>query len=554
MFRSQVTVRVASLAFLAQVACSSSNGTEADSNPDGGEPAPSASSSSSGGGSHPAATDAGGTVTQDGAPVMTGDAGPTHLTADGAAPAADGSTTSQVNPDAATSDAGTSISDASTGPDVAPVPGAAVLSSFTANQSGRGGTDLLLTLSGTDYSQSSFGVDISLQDSSGKPVLGFTDWKGVKSGERVVLFDNANTAGASAFTRTVTLRGFARAYPTIAKVVASVANNLGSSNSVTVSVTPIGWPTAGHACDPAVVTSTCTLGLGCAGTPPVCVQGVAPQISKLAYIQSSSGPRILPTGPAIAVDLSMIHIAFLDQAGHSVLADMTGNGDYQSYYDANAAGLSNLGAFFDAIQAAPHFDSTVAQIVATPIGASTGSGTPVSATIKALALGATGASCDIRGYSGCVAGDSCIPGATPGQAVCKATTAAQTAAAQVAGVLDPATPSLLATGYTSPIPLWGNPPLHCLPPEALGFPQGIALLHLSEDAASLTLTAGNPETNFPNAIFVLSGTGSSITGPALGCNGGSPSTLTLSNVAAGDYTVVINSRNTIGGQFGLSVK
>ncbi len=542
MFRSHVMARVASIALVAQVACSSSSGPDPESNAEGGAAAPNATSPT--GGSHPSA-DAGAAPRDGAAPAS--DAG--HASADAGA----GDAATHASLDASAADAA-GPAEGGASADAGPVAAApATLSTFTANQSGRGGADLVLTATGVDATETAFGVDVHLQDSSGKAVLGFTDWKGAKSGERVVLFDGASAAGQPTFTRTVTLAGYMRAFPNVAKVAGSVSNQKGSSNSVTASVTALAWPTAGQGCDPNVVINSCPLGQGCTGTPPLCTQGVAPQIAQFAYIQSSSGPRILAAGTDLADDLSIIHLAFLDQAGHPVLVDMTGNGDYQNYYDVNAAGISTLGAFFDAIQAAPHFDTTVTQIVATPIGASTGSGAAVTAAIEPLTLGATGSPCDVRGYSGCVASDSCVAG-VGGATVCEATTDAQAGAAAVAPVLDPAQPSVLATGYTTTVALWGNPPQHCLPPEALGFPQGIARLHLSKDTASLTLTAGNPETTFPNALFVLTGTGSAVGGTALGCNGSSPSTLTLKNMTAGDYTVVINSRNTVGGQFGISVK
>jgi hypothetical protein len=93
-----------------------------------------------------------------------------------------------------------------------------------------------------------------------------------------------------------------------------------------------------------------------------------------------------------------------------------------------------------------------------------------------------------------------------------------------------------------------------MPQGVHAFPQGIVHLHLSQSVSTLTLTAGNSETNFQNGLFVFDGTGSQVTGSALGCNGGSPSTLTLKNMSAGEYTVVVNSRDAVGGEFGVSLE
>jgi hypothetical protein len=495
----------------------------------------------------------------DGAAVVM-DAGSTPMSADGAvvgpigldggaladgAAGHDGSSTTTTGPgDAAATGDGGGIVDI-----LPPATAAVVMSTFTVNQAGRTGADLVFTVTGkeSDLTETPFGIDLRLEDASGNPVLAFTDWARNKTGERVVLFDNASAAGEATFTATVTLSGYYKSFPSVARVIGSIATEAGVSNAMVAIVTKQAFMSSGQSCDPSVLVNRCALGLSCTGKTPVCTAGVAPQVTKFSYFHGTNGPRLLIAGTDPADDLSLLHLAFLDASSHPVLVDMTGNGDYANSYDVDGSTLSVLGAFFDSIQAAPMFDSTVAKLVVTPIGASTGSGSPVTASVATEALGATGKSCDVRGFSGCVAGDTCVAGS------CVTIASAQTAAAKGAPVLDPSAPTI-ATGYTSALSLWGDPPQGCMPQGVHAFPQGIVHLHLSQSVSTLTLTAGNSETNFQNGLFVFDGTGSQVTGSALGCNGGSPSTLTLKNMSAGEYTVVVNSRDAVGGEFGVSLE
>jgi hypothetical protein len=570
MYRPNVITRVASIALLAHVACSSSAGTDPAMMEDGSEggtsPTPGNGSGSGGGGSGSSSGNSTPQPGQDGGAA--GDAGmQTQTGADGGATmvgnpgqdggtiSADGSTVTSNRDASSTSSDGSSTSttsDGSTGgggDTFPPVTAAVVLSTLTVNQAGRTGADLVLTVTGTESNlmETPFGIDLRLEDSSGNPVLAFTDWSRAKTNERVVLFDDTDAGGMATFTKTVTLPDYYKSFPNIARVLGAIAADTGVSNSLAVNVTKQGFQTSGQTCDPTVLVNRCGLGLACIGKPSVCTTGVAPQISKFSYFHGTNGPRLIIAGTDPADDLSIIHLAFLNSSNKAVLVDMTGNGDYASSFDVDASSLSMLGAFFDTIQAAPMFDSTVAKLVATPIGTSTGSGASVTAAVATMPLAATGKSCDVRGFSGCATGDTCVANA------CVTIASAQSTAAAAAPVLDPSG-STIATGYTSLLSLWGDPPQGCMPQGVHAFPQGIARLHLSQGVSTLTLTAGNSETNFQNGLFVLSGTGASVSGTALGCNGSSPSTLTLKNMAAGDYTVVVNSRDAVGGEFAVSIE
>jgi hypothetical protein len=401
---------------------------------------------------------------------------------------------------------------------------------------------------------SAFGVDIQVEDSTGKTLAAFLDWSEKPISERVALFDGSSAVGMTQFTKTVTLPGLLYTFPNIAKVVAAIATSAGKSPAVTSSVVAQKLAPANQACDTALVTSRCAAGYACAGSPTaVCTKAASPQVTRLAYIDSPAGPRILVVGSDAADDISALHLEFFDGQGNPVAIDFTGNGDFQTSWDQGIAGTSSRGTFFADIQTSPSWSTTVAQIAVTPSGTNSGTGGRVTASLTTASPGDTGQACDLRGFSGCVADDACYPTA-PTTDVCMATADAMTAAATAATTLDPTVPGAVATGYTIPGALWGDPAQGCSTQGVHGFPEGIVLLHVPEDMSTLAVSAAlNTETNFPTSMAVVSGTGAAATGAPLGCTGGS-NKVTLTNVSAGDYTVIVYSRNTTGGEFAVSVQ
>jgi hypothetical protein len=437
-----------------------------------------------------------------------------------------------------------------------------VLSSLKANVAGRTGADLLLTLQGSDPSANSYGLYVQLEDQAGNPVIAFDgDWNGMPSvAERSVLFDQTSAVGLKTFTRTVTLSGFMQQFPGIANVVGALEDASGlKSNEATAPVTAQAVRAMTEGCDPSVIVDRCGPNLGCSGTPPVCTPATPPQLTQFAYVPAALGPQMLFLGTDPADDISTIHIEFLDGSGQPVMVDLTGNMDFAASFDINVDGWSTLGHFFYVNQAAQGFDSMVPQLAATPSGSNSDVGPRVTARLS-TALAGGGAACDPRGFTGCTAGYSCMPapsgdGGAGTKNVCAQTSTARATISKVAPVLDPAKGSVFATGYTQTPSLW-DPPVDCVAPGIRSFPQGVALLHLSRAVADLTITTANPETNFDTVLYVLPGTGG-MTGGPLGCNDnttGYTSTLSLSNAAAGDYTIVIGSATPEGGNYGVSIR
>ena len=125
--------------------------------------------------------------------------------------------------------------------------------------------------------------------------------------------------------------------------------------------------------------------------------------------------RMIGTDPAD--DISTIHFDFLD-AGGSVRR--RGHGRQRGYgnsFDVSVKGKSVAGSFEWVNQALQGFDTSVQQLAATPVGTATGSGKRVTAMIGNPTLGATGHTCDLLGFNGCVANDVCVAQTTSSAAM-----------------------------------------------------------------------------------------------------------------------------------------
>jgi hypothetical protein len=107
---------------------------------------------------------------------------------------------------------------------------------------------------------------------------------------------------------------------------------------------------------------------------------------------------------------------------------------------------------------------------------------------------------------------------------------------------------------TEVISLW-SAPAGCLSAQAGPKPETVFALHLGADTPSLTLTTHNGTTKVDTAVYVLPSCAAE-TEAALGCNdddGSNMSTLTLQDVHAGDYIVVVEQVSPDAGPFELSI-
>ncbi len=167
---------------------------------------------------------------------------------------------------------------------------------------------------------------------------------------------------------------------------------------------------------------------------------------------------------------------------------------------------------------------------------------------------AAGQSCDVNGFDSCAPGNICAPGLADVTNMCAVIGTHRNAKCNAGAGLDPAKGITKAFGRTAGSSVW-DAPTGCVGAEIANMPESVVRLQLTKPAATLTVTTALPETDHDTAVFVLSGCAES-SATALGCNDdtqGYSSSVTLKNVPAGLYMIVIESVQMRGGQWGVSV-
>jgi len=440
----------------------------------------------------------------------------------------------------------------------------AVLDTATAHIVGRRGYDVKLTITAHDPNKRIAGLMVRLIDGSGQPVLGFDSHQSgtLDSALGPAAFDT-NVENTAAVSTTATMSGLAAEWdvtPARISAVASLGISLrdtegNSSNEIVTPVVGQDTEAFGAACDTTYVSNRCADTLYCApGSSPTCQTAPAPQITKLAYLTSDAGPSILITGTEPSDDLSNIHVDFEDGGGQPLSIPLDGDNEPPvSSFDSDATGDANNGTFFVRILPAVGFDQLCPQIAVTPSDTTGAAGTAVSARPVPTPMLGSGAACDNTGFSVCGPTLVCAPSGSA--AACTSLASAQTGACHAATVLAPVVGTSATTyGHTSITALW-NPPDGCSSNNPTGKPVALATLHLATTANTLTLSTDNPGTDFDTVLYLLQGCPAT-SAAALGCNdddaNGADSTLTLQNVAAGDYNVVVGAFDIAGGSYQLT--
>jgi hypothetical protein len=257
-------------------------------------------------------------------------------------------------------------------------------------------------------------------------------------------------------------------------------------------------------------------------------------------------------------DLAIIRFTFKNAAGTAISIDSNGDGTPDLLtFDYDATNESVNGAFFISMQGGVGLDTQVPTLVATPIDAAGHTGPAKTVNPTALPTRAAGQSCDARGFDTCLPDLICTPrllSSTMNKCVAAATV--RTAECTAAPVLNATTTGAKYSGVTKGTSLW-DAPAGCSSADPKGRPDAIVKVHLATRTNKLTLTTVSASTNFDTALYVLQGCPTSTAG-ALGCNDDTPngstaaSTLELADMPAGDYLVVIDSFNEVGGAFELT--
>lgn len=433
----------------------------------------------------------------------------------------------------------------------------ASLTQVEARQSGRSGKDLSLSLKGTDPKKSVASAWVRLFDAQGAPLNGFdSNADGVPdSAEGAVTLSNVKVTMGQ-LTASATLTRMLEAAPDLAKVGVAL-QDAHNNRTAEIQVAMIGQQVKmlGQKCDATYQVDRCSPGLGCRGTPATCQEGLPPTISKLGFFSNPMGPQILVEGTEPEDDLATIHFTFENSSGQPIQIDSDGDGtpDLASF-DYPASGASVDGTFFIRLQAGVGLDGQVPKLVAQGIDQAGHQGTAKIASPSALPVKQNGQACDPLGFDSCAAGLACAPGLVGVANNCTQASKLRAPICAAAPVLVPTAEGATVIGVTGAVSLW-DAPEGCSSNDPTGRPEGVVTVRLTQAASTLVITTARPATNFDTTVYLMSGCPDDSLG-ALGCGDDTPgvgtaSTLTLTNVGPGDYLVVVDSFDFVGGTFEL---
>ncbi|HVH48219.1 MAG TPA: hypothetical protein VM925_38060 [Labilithrix sp.] len=475
-------------------------------------------------------------------------------------PASNGSSSGQTNEEPATGeetpgettpDPGSSSGD----PATTTPPG---IASASVRNIGRHGDTIRIQVSGTDAAKQTSAARVRFTDANDAPVDALdTDWDAIPDApERTFHFDKS-TLGSASFEGTITIPSAFASNSKIKKAFIALENEAGTrSTEVSADLVEQLVKAEGEACDAQKIESRCDDGLACSGTPAVCQPGSAPVLSKVAYYGGAT-PKMLFRGDEADEDIASISVEFLDNASNAKNVVISGEGEdavtaNNISVDARGSGFGTT--YFVEAFPATSFVSQVPKIAATAVDIVGRSSTRTITALSAIPTRNVGQSCDPDGFDTCASNSVCAPGIRTETNTCKSASTTRTAKCKATAALDPAKAPARTFGTVAGVSLW-DPPVGCVPNDAVGRPEAAIPLHLGAAAPSLTITTALPETNFDTAVYVIPSCAAS-SANALGCNDdvkGYSSTLTLKDVPAGDYTIIVESVQMRGGQFGIAV-
>lgn len=448
--------------------------------------------------------------------------------------------------DAGTPDAGTTATKAP------------VLTGGTARVTGRTGGDVLLSLTGTDPDGNAQLLGVRFLDASGQPVPVFDqDLDGVpESAEGPASYNETLTAKTS-FTVTAPFTNLVAEQPRVARVVATLRDAKGNTSApleLALQAQPVKY--LNDACDKTYVLDRCGPELGCKGSPAVCSPPEAPTTVRAAFLRDELGPRILVEGLDPDDDMGRVRLDYYDSAGSAVSLDLDNDGVPESNgQDADSFVALGGGKWVLKVQSGEGFDQVVQRIVATPIDGGNRRGAAVTANLADPAVRSLGQSCSPYGFDECTTAGVCTPNSTASAYSCVSATTVRSQQCTAAPLLGPSTGVYTAAGKADGTSLW-EVPSGCANGDPTGRPEGVAMLRLPRAVQRVTVTTDLPGTTFDTVLHVYKGCTNT---SALACaddalDGSSQgSTVTLDNLAAGDYLLVVDSWSFEGGTWELAV-
>ena len=428
------------------------------------------------------------------------------------------------------------------------------LTNVDAHVVGRDGDAIRFTVQGTRPPSGVFSIAVSFEDAEGAPVQEFdADFNGtIDSGDGRIVFD-APVIDDS-FTATATLTGIKDVAKLVKAKVQLSDGSEGLTDPVEATIVAQKLLKLGDACDTKLVNDRCDLGQSCSSTTLRCIAGVPPALVELKYFHATiaaAGPTLLVRGTDSDDDMGTFHVEFLDNNNKPVTVDPDNPTDT---YDSPASRLSSAGSYFSLILPGLTLETAVPKVRVTPLDSLGHSGTPVTANINNMVRAGDGATCDPRGFAGCMAASVCASGLSPISGKCTKGSTARAAACGAAPKLNPDAGITSFAGRLSGGSLW-EPPAGCTGPENLGRPEAAISLHLGSMASTLTITTARAETHTDTVLSLVAGCAD--VADAKWCHdddgAGFASTLKLTSVPPGEYTIIVEAGHFGDGEFGVSV-
>lgn len=433
------------------------------------------------------------------------------------------------------------------------------LSSVTAQVDGRAGDRIRFTIAGDQTTGTLASVGITALDSNSNGISYFdTDLNGSHDSATGYFVpqpmpDQANFSFDLVVPLTSELVDWKKAEVFLADRSDAV------SNKIAVDIAPQAVRAQGATCDPTAKGDRCADGLECDSTAGTCVSHHRPSLSQVGYFTTDNGPIMIASGVDALDDVIKMQIDFLDSSGTPVQINITNDTTnptmVSSFDETGGLGVAD-GTFSFRILPSVPFTELVKQVSLVPIDAHALRGAAMTANLVPQPSKGSGATCDYLGFNYCAGNSACVPGLPGANNACLPVGAAQSAVCKSAPTLEPSKGLSIVAGYLMGTSLW-DPPSSCAPETALQNPEFVAKLHLTAATPSITLSTARRETQIDTVLYVTSVCSPTST-QVLGCNddissNNSASSLTLTNLAAGDYFVVVDSRTGTEGSIGLEV-
>lgn len=437
---------------------------------------------------------------------------------------------------------------------------APVLQEAEARMSGRYGLDLWISLRGSDADADATALWMRYLDDQNEPVpyLDSDDDGILDVADAVMPFDEP-IHGLPEFSASFTDSGFFVAPGAIAKIEIALEDAAGHrSNTQTLNFIEQPVLGFGDTCDPTHRRDRCESGFGCRGEPATCLEGLPPTITRFAYLSNHDERRILVEGNEPDDDMYAVHLEFFDENDEAAYIDLDGDGTTDTAtFDAFPV-VNEFGSYFVELYPITTSVSQVVRIAATPVDAFGNEGERVVTELDEILERDWNQGCDPRGFDVCTSMATCVPGVVGASNKCGAPNQARQGQCEDAVTLYAPDGNLEHYGYSNGTSLW-EPSSDCVNESGFDAPEEVVILELSRGLPSLTLSTDFPNTDFDTVLYVMEGIC-----PAPGANArylgcvddsaeGLRSTLSLSNVPAGQYLVIVDAYGSRGGNYRLSV-